>query len=126
MATRTEEVTQIYAVVRTGGKQYRVEPNQTVHVEKLPVAQGQQVELTEVLMVGDGDAVIIGQPIISGAKVIAEVLEQGRDDKITVFKYKAKVHYRRQRGHRQPYTRLVIREIVTGTAEKPRTHRRAR
>lgn len=104
----------IYAVVRTGGKQYRLEPQQIIDVEKLPAEAGAEVELSEVLLIADGDRITVGTPLVPGAKVIAEVVEQGKDDKITVFKYKPKVRYRRKRGHRQPYTRLSIREIVTG------------
>lgn len=112
--------------MRTGGKQYRVEPNQIIDVEKLDAATGDRVELIDVLLLSRGDDLLIGQPLVAGAKVIAEVLEQDRGDKVTVFKYKAKVRYRRKRGHRQPYTRLAIREIVTGTAAKPRSRRSAR
>jgi len=106
----------MYAIVRTGGKQYRVTPNQTIDVEKLPAAEGDRIELTDVLLINSDDRTVIGQPLVPNAKVIAEVVEQGRDEKITVFKYKAKTRYRRKLGHRQPYTRLAIREIVTGSA----------
>lgn len=106
----------MYAIVRTGGKQYRVTPNQIIDVEKLLAAEGDHVELTDVLLVNTDDQTVIGQPLVPDAKVIAEVVEQGRDEKITVLKYKAKTRYRRKLGHRQPYTRLAIREIVTGRA----------
>ena len=105
---------EIYAVVRTGGKQHRVEPNQLLDVERLPAAVGDTVELLDVLLVADGDEVTVGQPTVAGARVIAEVVEHGRDKKIVVFKYKAKTRYRKKIGHRQAYTRLAIRQILTG------------
>ncbi|UCC61390.1 MAG: 50S ribosomal protein L21 [Dehalococcoidia bacterium] len=101
----------MYAVVETGGKQYRVSPGQIVDVEKLAV-EGDTVELNNVYLVADKDKVTLGKPTINGAKVIADVVEEGRKDKVIVFKYKPKVRYRVKRGHRQPYTRLAIKEIV--------------
>ena len=103
----------IYAVVETGGKQYKVSPGQTIEVEKLP-AGGNTVELDKVYLVGDGDKVTVGKPTIPGAKVIAIVVGEGKGDKVIVYKFKAKVRYRRKRGHRQPYTKLAIKEIVVG------------
>ena len=103
----------IYAVVETGGKQYKVSPGQTIEVEKLP-AGGETVELDKVYLVGDGDKVTVGKPTIPGAKVIANVVGGGKGDKVIVYKFKAKVRYRRKRGHRQPYTKLAIKEIVVG------------
>jgi large subunit ribosomal protein L21 len=103
----------IYAVVETGGKQYKVSPGQTIEVEKLPV-EGDTVELDKVFLVADGDNVTVGKPTIAGAKVIASVVDTGKKDKVIVYKFKAKVRYRRKRGHRQPYTRLAIKEIVVG------------
>ncbi|MGQ9572187.1 MAG: 50S ribosomal protein L21 [Dehalococcoidia bacterium] len=100
--------------MRTGGKQYRVEPNQLLDVELLPAAVGDTVELLDVLLVADGEEVTVGQPTVTGARVIAEVVEHGRDKKITVFKYKAKTRYRKKIGHRQAYTRLAIRQILSG------------
>lgn len=114
----------IYAVIRTGGKQYRVEPGQVIDVERLPAAEGQQLEFSEVLLVGNGEATAIGSPTVAGAKVVAEVLAQGRADKVVVFKYKAKTRYRKKIGHRQPYTRLAIREIHTGAEAEPAPRRR--
>jgi large subunit ribosomal protein L21 len=83
-------------------------------VERLSVEQGSIVELNEVLLVAQDDHVLVGQPMVEGAKVVAKVLEQGKGDKIIVFKYKPKVRYRRKRGHRQLYTRLAIEQIVLG------------
>jgi large subunit ribosomal protein L21 len=105
--------TTIYAVVESGGKQYKVSPGQTIEVEKLP-AGGDTVELDKVYLVGDGDKVTVGKPTIPGAKVIANVVGGGKGDKVIVYKFKAKVRYRRKRGHRQPYTKLAIKEIVVG------------
>jgi len=124
---------EIYAVVRTGGKQHRVEPNQLLDVERLPAAVGDTVELLDVLLVADGEEVTIGRPTVAGARVIAEVVEHGRDKKIVVFKYKSKTRYRRKIGHRQAYTRLAIRQILSGrepeaaaVAEAPAKRRRRR
>lgn len=103
-----------FAVVRTGGKQHRVEPGQTIDVEKLPVEEGQTVELTEVLLVSDDNGVHHGRPLVDGAKVVGRVVKQGRGPKIIVFKYKPKIRYRKKTGHRQALTRIAIEDIVTG------------
>ncbi|MGH2356230.1 MAG: 50S ribosomal protein L21 [Chloroflexota bacterium] len=103
----------MYAIVATGGKQYRVEPGQRLEVEKLTVEPGSRIELPEVLLVADGDNVTVGQPTVPGARVVAEVLGETKGKKVIVFKYKAKVRYRRKTGHRQRYSRLVVRDIVT-------------
>ncbi|MBA7640926.1 hypothetical protein ES703_48597 [subsurface metagenome] len=102
----------IYAIVETGGKQYRVTPGQTIDVERLDVAEGDTVELDRVLLIADGDQVTVGQPTVEGAKVMATSQGEGKGKKIIVFKYKSKVRYRRKRGHRQLYTRLMIDKIV--------------
>jgi large subunit ribosomal protein L21 len=101
-----------YAIVTTGGKQFRVRTGQVINSELLHVEKGKEVELSPVLMISDGDEVIIGSPEIKGAKVIATCLEEGKASKIIVFRYKNKVRSRRKTGHRQPYTRLLIKEIV--------------
>lgn len=103
----------IYAVVETGGKQYKVSAGQTVLVERLPAEEGQTVELDRVLLLADGEQITVGQPMVAGAKVMATVVEQGRADKLIVFKYKRKTRYQRKTGHRQPFTKLSIDEIVT-------------
>ena len=105
---------EIYAVIRSGGKQYKVEPNQLLDVERLPADVGAVVELSDVLMVADGDDVTVGQPRVTGARVVAEVMEHGRGPKLIVFKYKNKTRYRKKTGHRQAYTRLAIRQILMG------------
>jgi len=101
----------MYAILETGGKQYKVRPGDTIQVEKLPGEPGDTVELGRILMVGDVDAVSVGSPVVAGASVVAEVVGQGRGPKIIVFKYKSKVRYRRKTGHRQSLTTLRIKEI---------------
>jgi len=106
------EESRIYAIVQTGGKQYRVAPGETIDVERLPAEEGSTVELDQVLLVADGENVKVGTPIVKGAKVVAEVVGQGKGEKAIVFKYKPKVRYRRMRGHRQLHTRLAIKDIL--------------
>ncbi|MCS6799947.1 MAG: 50S ribosomal protein L21 [Myxococcota bacterium] len=100
----------MYAVIRTGGKQYRVAPGDRLRVEKLPAEVGSSLELTEVLMIG-GESVRIGRPLVEGARVTARVVGQGRARKIIVFKMKRRKNYRRKKGHRQPYTELLVTSI---------------
>ena len=102
----------MYAVVKTGGKQYRVSPGDSVEVEKLPYEVGQQVELDQVLLVANGNGAKIGQPLVEGAKVKATVTRQVKGRKVIVYKYRPSKRYRRKQGHRQNYTRLRIDEIV--------------
>ncbi len=103
----------MYAIVRTGGRQYRAEPGQLIDVERLPFEEGATVELTDVLLVApDEGQPLIGRPTVEGAVVKATVVEQGRGPKIFVWKYKPKERYRRRRGHRQYYTRLRIDSIA--------------
>jgi large subunit ribosomal protein L21 len=101
----------MYAVVKTGGKQYRVAQGDTLQVEKLSGEKGAQVELGEVLLIGGDNGVRIGQPFLSGAKVRAEVVTQGRGPKLTVYKFKRRKNYRRKQGHRQDFTLLKITGI---------------
>ena len=103
----------VYAIVESGGRQYRAEEGHTFSVEKLPYQVGDQVELNNVLLIA-GDSFQVGQPTVAGAAVKATVVEQYRGKKILVWKYRAKQRYRRRRGHRQDYTRLRIDEIVAG------------
>ena len=117
-----------YAVFKTGGKQYRVKPGDTLDVEKLPISVDSVTEFGEVLAVSDGGEVTFGSPYVPGAKVLAQVQTHYRDRKIIVFKYKAKTRYRRKRSHRQDYTRVLIQDItidVPGSrpARRPRTRR---
>ncbi len=100
-----------YAIVKTGGKQYRVSPGDLVRVETLPGDEGDLVVLDEVLMKSINGITSFGKPIIDKCKVTATIVSSGRDKKIIIFKYKAKTRYRRKNGHRQPYTDLKITEI---------------
>jgi len=102
----------VYAVIESGGKQYRVEKGALVQVERLQAEPGAQVTLDRVLLVADDATVTVGTPVVPGAAVRATVLGHGRGKKIVVVKYKAKAHYRRKQGHRQGYTRLRIDEIT--------------
>ncbi|HEY5935822.1 MAG TPA: 50S ribosomal protein L21 [Kofleriaceae bacterium] len=103
----------MYAVIQTGGKQYRVEPGKTVVVEKLDGEQGTAVVFDQVLLVssGDGGSVSIGKPIVAGAKVTGSIVEQGRGEKLVVFKFRRRKNYVRKNGHRQDYTAVKIAEI---------------
>ena len=101
----------MYAVLTTGGKQYKVSEGDVIYVEKLNVVVDSTVELTDVLAVSNGETLKVGTPVVEGAKVVAKVVAQGKAKKVTVFKYKAKKDYRRKNGHRQPYTKLVIEKI---------------
>ena len=98
----------MYAIVKTGGKQYRVEAGQVVRFELLAGQRGEKVTLEDVLLVSNEEGVIVGAPKVAGAKVLGTVVEQGRGDKIRVFKYKKRKHYRRTRGHRQAFTAVRI------------------
>jgi large subunit ribosomal protein L21 len=102
----------MYAVVRTGGKQYRVEAGEKLKVEQIPADVGAEVVLEQVLMVADGDSVTVGTPLVKGASVRAKVLAQGRGDKVHIFKLRRRKHYRKNQGHRQNYTELEILGIA--------------
>ena len=102
----------MYAIVRTGGKQYQVEAGDTLRVEKLQGEVGDTLELSEVLLLVDGEAVKIGQPMVEGAKVVAKIVEQGRHKKVIVFKKKRRQGYQVKKGHRQMYTALTIETIT--------------
>lgn len=101
----------MYAIIKTGGKQYCVEEGQIIKVEKLPIDKEGTVEFTEVLSVIDDDVVKFGRPYVEGVRVTGKVLEQGKGKKIIVFKYKPKKRYRRKNGHRQPYTKVLVEKI---------------
>ena len=101
----------MYAVIRTGGKQYRVAQGDRLRVEKLPGEPGSNITFDEVLMIG-GDKVAVGAPLVKGAKVSAEIVAQERAKKVIVFKFRRRKNYRRKRGHRQPFTELKITGIT--------------
>ena len=100
------------AIIKTGGKQYKVSQGDMIEVEKLESSTGDTVTLDQVLMVGEGDNIEVGSPYVSGCKVIGEVVEQGKGAKIIVFKKKRRKNYRRKNGHRQLFTQLKITEIT--------------
>jgi large subunit ribosomal protein L21 len=102
----------MYAVIKTGGKQYRVAPGEKLKVEQIPADVGAEVVLDQVLMVGDGESVRVGQPVVAGASVTATVLGHGRGDKIQIFKMRRRKHYQKHQGHRQGYTEIKIDGIV--------------
>ena len=104
----------MYAVIKTGGKQYRVAAGQTIQIEKLVGSAGDSVEFGDVLMTGEGSTVEIGTPYVPGASVAAEIASQDRGPHIIVFKKRRRKHYRRRNGHRQDLTSITIREILTG------------
>jgi large subunit ribosomal protein L21 len=101
----------MYAVVKTGGKQYRVSAGEKLKVEQIPADVGAQITLDQILMVGEGESVKVGAPFLAGATVTATVLSQGRHDKIRIFKMRRRKHYIRHQGHRQNYTELQIDAI---------------
>ena len=101
----------MYAVIKTGGKQYKVQEGDTIKVEKLDGKEGDSIELDQVLMLADGDKVTLGQPLVEGATVSATVKAQGKGKKIRIIKFKRRKHYRKQMGHRQAYTELAITGI---------------
>ncbi|MEM7330451.1 MAG: 50S ribosomal protein L21 [Chloroflexota bacterium] len=104
----------MYAIVESGGRQYRAEEGHSFSVEKLPYEVGEQFDLDNVLLVANGDNITVGQPSVEGASVKATVVEQYRGKKIFVWKYKPKKRYRRRKGHRQSYTRIRIDSITAG------------
>ena len=101
----------MYAVIRSGGRQFRAEVGKTIDVERLPQEVDESFEISDVLLVGDGDNTVVGQPVVEGARVRVRVQEQGRGKKIIVFKYRQRTNYRRKQGHRQYYTRLLVEDI---------------
>ncbi len=102
----------MYAVIKTGGKQYRVEEGQVIRVETLRAEEGDTVDFSEVLMVANGDDIKIGAPLVKGAKVSAKVLEHGRHKKVEIIKFKRRKHHMKRQGHRQNYTAVRIESIA--------------
>mgnify|MGYP006426577191 FL=1 len=101
----------MYAIIKTGGKQYRVEEGLIIKIEKLSAEEGEDVEFDQVLALSDDNGFKAGSPLVDGASVRGKVIEQGKNKKIIVFKYKPKIRYRKKTGHRQPYTRVLIEDI---------------
>jgi large subunit ribosomal protein L21 len=102
----------MYAVVKTGGKQYKVAPGEKLKVEQLPANVGAEVVLDQVLLIGEGENVRLGQPVVAGAAVKATVVAHGRGDKVRIFKMRRRKHYQKRQGHRQGFTELRIESIV--------------
>ena len=102
----------MYAVVKTGGKQYKVAPGEKLKVEQIPADVGAQVTLDQVLMVGEGESVRLGTPTVAGVAVMATVVAHGRGDKVKIFKMRRRKHYQKHQGHRQGYTELKIESIA--------------
>ena len=101
----------MYAVIKTGGKQYRVAAGEKLKIEQIPAEVGAEITLDQILMVGEGESVKIGAPLVSGASVKATVLSQGRHKKVTIFKMRRRKHYQKHQGHRQNYTEIRIEGI---------------
>jgi len=104
----------MYAIIRTGGRQYRAEVGAVIDIDRLPYEVNHSFEITDVLLVGNGDSTLISQPNVEGAKVKLTVVDQVKADKVIVFRYRQRTNYRRKTGHRQKYTRVRIDEIVVG------------
>ncbi len=102
----------MYAVIKSGGKQYRVKEGQTLKLEKLEVATGETIQFDEVLLIANGEQVNVGAPVIAGAKVTAEVVDHGRHDKVTIIKFRRRKHHMKRQGHRQWYTEVKITGIA--------------
>jgi large subunit ribosomal protein L21 len=102
----------MYAVVKTGGKQYKVAPGEKLKVEQIPADVGAQVTLDQVLMVGEGESVRVGTPTVAGVSVLATVVAHGRGEKVKIFKMRRRKHYQKHQGHRQGYTELKIDSIA--------------
>lgn len=101
----------MYALIETGGKQYKVQEGQAIYIEKLPVAEGESVTFDKVLFVGKEDGALVGKPLVNGAKVTGKVEKHGKGKKMIIFKYKPKKDSKRKQGHRQPFTKVVIDKI---------------
>ena len=101
----------MYAIIKTGGKQYRVETGLKLKIEQIPADVGSELVIDQVLMIADGDNVSMGKPVLNGASVKATVLEQGRHDKVRIFKMRRRKHYQKHQGHRQNYTEIQITGI---------------
>ena len=106
------EVLFVYAIIKTGGKQYKVQEGDVIFVEKLGAADGETVTFEEVLAVSSNDGLVVGDPTVKGAKVTANVVKNGKGKKIVVFRYKSKKNEKKKQGHRQPYTKVQIASIV--------------
>lgn len=102
----------MYAIIETGGKQYKVQEGDILNIEKLNASEGETVEINRILTVVKDNEVVVGKPVVEGAKAILKVLEHGKSEKIIVFKYKPKKNFRKIRGHRQPFTKVLVEKIT--------------
>jgi large subunit ribosomal protein L21 len=109
----------MYAIIQTGGKQFRVKEGMRLRVERLEAAEGDEVQIREVLAVGDGGETFVGTPFLPHAYVVAKVLGHGKGRKVMVFRFKRRKDYKKKRGHRQPYTDLLIEKIVKEGTDGP-------
>lgn len=116
----------MYAIIQTGGKQYRVSEGETLKIERLPVEAGKEVKFTEVLMVADGETRHIGTPLVANAKVVGEVVSQGRGPKIEIIKLKRRKHHIKHQGHRQDYTAVKISSILLGEKKVAAAEKKAK
>ncbi len=107
----------MYAVIKTGGKQYKVAAGDKIKVEQIPADIGAEVTIDQVLAVGEGDQILVGAPLVSGATVSATVLSNGRHDKVRIFKMRRRKHYQKHQGHRQNYTELFVSKIASELGE---------
>lgn len=116
MPVKINRRSKIYALIETSGRQFKVSPGQTITVDKIPLADGSQIDLDKVLLISDEGKITSGRPFIEGAKVTATVVGAGVGKKVVVFKFKAKTRYRKKMGHRQLFTKITIKDIVTAGA----------
>jgi large subunit ribosomal protein L21 len=107
----------MYAVIKTGGKQYKVAAGDKIKIEQMPADIGTEITLDQVLAVGSGESIVVGSPLVAGATVSVTVLSQGRHDKVRIFKMRRRKHYRKQQGHRQNYTEVLISRIASSLGE---------
>lgn len=110
----------MYAIVETGGKQYRVTEGDVITVERLKAEAGEEVAFDKVLVLGEGGEISVGTPYVEAAQVFGKVVEHGKGEKVIIFKYKSKKDYRKKQGHRQPYTMIEITGVGTGKAKAPK------
>jgi large subunit ribosomal protein L21 len=107
----------MYAVIKTGGKQYKVAAGDKIKIEQMPADIGTEITLDQVLAVGSGESIVVGSPLVAGATVSVTVLSQGRHDKVRIFKMRRRKHYRKQQGHRQNYTEVLVSRIASSLGE---------
>lgn len=115
----------MYAVIETGGKQYRVQEGDVITVEKLDVEAGEKITFDKVLLISDGETIKVGAPFVTSCNVAGTVVEHGKGQKVIIFKYKAKKDYRKKQGHRQPYTMIKIEKVSARKARKTKAEKEA-